>query len=72
MCEPNRRASHDAHDPTPCTWPDYALKWPISSSGLFALVDLGMSDACIAHYYHVGSDQVVELRQRYAACDKRP
>ena len=39
--------------------------WPISRPSLDALIDLGMSDALIAHYYDVNRDEVSALRRRY-------
>lgn len=39
--------------------------WPISRPSLDALIDLGMSDASIAHYYAVNREEVAALRRRY-------
>jgi len=49
---------------------DITLGWPISRPSLDALVDLGMSDACIAHYYDVNSDEVAALRRRYMMAER--
>lgn len=39
--------------------------WPISELALAALVDLGLSDERIAHYFHVGLGNVQSVRLRF-------
>jgi hypothetical protein len=40
-------------------------EWPIRAACLRALSDLGLSDAKIADYFHVGTEQVTCLRNSY-------
>jgi hypothetical protein len=37
--------------------------WPVAASALEALVDLGMSDRSIGHYFHVTAEDVARLRR---------
>ncbi len=62
----NRHTSRETSQPTgeQTVYPN--CKWPISRFSLDALVDLGMTDASIAHYYEVSSHEVAALRRRYA------
>lgn len=39
------------------------VMWPIALSALEALVDLGMSDGTIGHYFHVPAEDVARLRR---------
>jgi hypothetical protein len=39
--------------------------WPISEGALAALIDLGMSDGCIARYFRVSADSIRLLRRSY-------
>ena len=60
-----QRASPAAMGPRHVECFGNALDWPISAASLDALVDLGLSNACIAHYYRVTVDDVIALaRQR--------
>lgn len=66
-CSPNPAKDRDPHmdklPPSDDFW--HGTVWPIPESALAALVDLGLSDECIARYFRVGLGNVQSLRLRY-------
>lgn len=46
--------------------------WPIGPSALAALVDLGLPDEVIAHYFMIEPRSVGALRAHYAAGHAKP
>lgn len=40
------------------------VSWPVSAAALAALVDMGLSDDRIGHYFHVDASEVRRQRER--------
>ena len=61
--EPRNNVSHDAF------W--HGTVWPIPAIALAALVDMGLCDKQIAHYFRVEPAVVLSLRMRYGIREQR-
>ncbi len=64
MAVHTQHTSPAAIDPPCGEYCCHATNWPISAASLDALVDLGLSNACIARYYRVTVDDVFALVRR--------